>query len=133
MGIGMSCISRRGPWLTRNRMQIHVQIQNNGHVEIAIFSKSKRNSTQDRLNTHSYVSLTSDLIVADEVVSFTPRSTSLSTRIYLLIPSWQPGSRGPPVPSVKSSAQSSSKQRSSRITSHPAKEAEGLGSKSSGI
>jgi DNA ligase-4 len=68
-------------------MQIHVQIQNNGHVEIAIFSKSKRNSTQDRLNTHSYVSLTSDLIVADEVVSFTPRSTSLSTRIYLLIPS----------------------------------------------
>jgi len=40
-----------------SRMQIHVKIAEDGQVDITIFSKSKRNSTQDRLNTHSYVAL----------------------------------------------------------------------------
>jgi DNA ligase-4 len=41
-----------------SRMQIHVKILDDGQVDVTIFSKSKRNSTQDRLNTHSYVPLT---------------------------------------------------------------------------
>jgi DNA ligase-4 len=41
-----------------SRMQIHVKIAEDGPVDITIFSKSKRNSTQDRLNTHSYVPYT---------------------------------------------------------------------------
>jgi DNA ligase-4 len=41
-----------------SRMQIHVKISDDGQVDVTIFSKSKRNSTQDRLNTHSYVPLT---------------------------------------------------------------------------
>jgi DNA ligase-4 len=44
--------------MLKSRMQIHVKISDDGQVEITIFSKSKRNSTQDRLNTHSYVSYT---------------------------------------------------------------------------
>jgi len=51
MDIGMSTLITP---LT-SRMQIHIKISDDGQVDITIFSKSKRNSTQDRLNTHSYV------------------------------------------------------------------------------
>jgi len=45
--------------MLRSRMQIHVKIAEDGQVDITIFSKSKRDSTQDRANTHSYVPLAS--------------------------------------------------------------------------
>jgi DNA ligase-4 len=55
MDTGMSTICE----VLKSRMQIHVKISEDGQVDITIFSKSKRNSTQDRLNTHSYVAMTS--------------------------------------------------------------------------
>ena len=55
MDTGMSTLIT----MLRCRMQIHVKTAEDGQVDITIFSKSKRDSTQDRLNTHSYVSITS--------------------------------------------------------------------------
>jgi DNA ligase-4 len=49
MDTGMSSLIS----MLKSRMQIHVKVANDGQVDITIFSKSKRNSTQDRLNTHS--------------------------------------------------------------------------------
>jgi DNA ligase-4 len=49
MDTGMSTICE----VLKSRMQIHVKVSDDGQVDITIFSKSKRNSTQDRLNTHS--------------------------------------------------------------------------------
>ena len=55
MDTGMSTLTS----LLRSRMQIHVKLTESGQVDITIFSKSKRNSTQDRLNTHWYVVMSS--------------------------------------------------------------------------
>jgi len=55
MDTGMSTLTS----LLKSRMQIHVKLTEDGQVDITIFSKSKRNSTQDRLNTHSYVVMSS--------------------------------------------------------------------------
>ena len=54
MDTGMSILIS----ILMSRMQIHVKMGDDGQVDITIFSKSKRNSTQDRLNTHSYVTIT---------------------------------------------------------------------------
>ena len=35
------------------RMQIHVEVRSEDDVRLTIFSKSKRNATVDRLNTHA--------------------------------------------------------------------------------
>jgi DNA ligase-4 len=35
------------------RMQIHVEIRSEVDVRLTMFSKSKRNATVDRLNTHA--------------------------------------------------------------------------------
>ena len=39
--------------LTAGRMQIHLEIKVDDDVKITVFSKSKRNATLDRINTHS--------------------------------------------------------------------------------
>jgi DNA ligase-4 len=54
MDTGMSTLIS----VLKSRTQIHVKVAEDGQVNITIFSKSKRNSTHDRLNTHSYIPLT---------------------------------------------------------------------------
>lgn len=72
------------------RMQIHVEVHSDDDVRLTIFSKSKRNATVDRLNTHAWASrrlsgdvLTTRLILSAlglPVPSHLPSHPSLSGR-----------------------------------------------------
>lgn len=62
--------SCRGVRDSFRRMQIHVEVRPENDVRLAIFSKSRRNATVDRLNTHAWVICL-------------PLSDELTTRIVL--------------------------------------------------
>ncbi|ORY34864.1 hypothetical protein BCR39DRAFT_515200 [Naematelia encephala] len=59
------------------RMQIHVEISQDGSPRLTIFSKSKRNSTMDRLNTHAIILAALGIPIPPNL----PRHRSLPSRL----------------------------------------------------